>query len=182
MVASDPLLICTLQNNFSRDADSSMYYLILLTVLILSQLPFQNPSGIVCAPSGSCVAQADKPCIKTKASGIVQTQGTESGLWINWSRFPQRSCSTTQIIGWNPVLNFQKSLWVRISLMPGFIPSTTTTKTGTSWLPWGCAYTVHGASFCPASTAPMVGSSTSEFQAVPWQASASPGAETRNRS
>lgn len=79
-------------------------------------------------------------------------------------------------------------------------------KAGTSWLPWGCAYTVHGASFCPpASTAPLVGSFTSDFcppvnigwtilrapvafvlprhiQAVPWQAAASPGAEMRNRS
>lgn len=122
MVASDPLLICALQNNFSRDADSSMYYLILLNILTLSQLSFQNPSGTVCAPSGSCVAQADKPCVKTKASGIVQIQGTESGLWINWSRFAQRNCSTTQIIGWNPELDFQKSPWVRILLMPGFYP------------------------------------------------------------
>lgn len=66
MVAFSPALIFTLQNNSVRDADSSMEYLNLLNVLALSQLLFQDPSGIVYAPSSSYVVQADKCCIKTK--------------------------------------------------------------------------------------------------------------------
>jgi len=72
MVAFDLLLICTGQNNLSSDANTSMYYLILSNVLILFQLLYQNPPGIVCVPT----IQTDKCCIKTETSGTVQIQRT----------------------------------------------------------------------------------------------------------
>lgn len=77
MVAFDLLLICTGQNNLSSDANTSMYYLILSNVLILFQLLYQNPPGIVCVPKLTSVV------LKQKLLALFRYREPENpDLWI----------------------------------------------------------------------------------------------------